>query len=155
MGNEKRQPLEGKRTDEPGRLDLQDEVHYIQERAAEADTRVVKIGKLLLFSAENGDAWILDTTEQLACMIAHEGAALPVSLERKDQRYAVKWTGRYRIDGASFIYVGESSGDFEAYRGYPLQQIKAHTKENAPPLLSADREALDLLQQLKRQVGRE
>jgi hypothetical protein len=37
-----------------------DEVHYIQSRAAQYDSRIVTIGPLLLFSTETGDAWMLD-----------------------------------------------------------------------------------------------
>ena len=45
---------------EGGSFRLADEVHYIQRRAADYDSRIVTIGQLVLFSTETGDAWLLD-----------------------------------------------------------------------------------------------
>jgi hypothetical protein len=39
---------------------LMDEVRYVQDRAAEHDSRVVTLPQLLLFSTQTGDAWLLD-----------------------------------------------------------------------------------------------
>jgi hypothetical protein len=42
---------------------LMEEVHYIQERAAEHDSRVITVPQLLLFSTQTGDAWLLEPAD--------------------------------------------------------------------------------------------
>ncbi len=64
---------------------LIDEVHYIQERAAEQDSRVITLPQCLLFSSQTGDAWLLEPTDHLAVPVARDGDPLPVYIEETDQ----------------------------------------------------------------------
>ncbi len=52
---------------------LADEIRYIQDKAADHDGRMVTIGRLILFSTDTGDAWLLDVTDQLAARLARDG----------------------------------------------------------------------------------
>ena len=139
---------------EKQRLELMDEVAYIQERAAERDSRVVSIHDLLLFSAKNGDAWLLDTSDRLALRVAEEGRAIDVHIDEKGDSFAIRWPGRYRIDGFVFIFVDETAGGLDYYNGYPTQQISKHGKTDTSPLLAADRDTLDLLRQMQKSTGK-
>jgi len=111
---------------------------------------------LLLFSARNGDAWLLDTSDRLAMRVAEDGRALDVHIDQNSgpDTFAIRWPGRYRIDGFVFIFVDETAGGLEYFNGYPTQQISKHGKTDTSPLLAADRETLDLLRQMQRQTGR-
>ena len=102
---------------------LADEVRYIQRRAAQYDRRIISIGPLLLFSAETGDAWMLDIADQLATPIARHGEALLVHIEDTDTNFAVGWTGNYRIEGELFIYHEKDSGNTRTIFGYPTERI--------------------------------
>jgi len=145
----------GKKTiSDKERLELMNEVGYIQEKASERDSRVVSILNLLLFSARNGDAWLLDTSDRLAIRVAEDGRALDVHIDQNGDTFAIRWPGRYRIDGFVFIFVDETAGGLEYFNGYPTQQISKHGKTDTSPLLAADRETLDLLRQMQRQTGR-
>lgn len=135
-------------------LELMSEIAYIQERAAERESRVVTVSDLLLFSAKNGDAWLLDTSDRLAMRVADAGFPVDVVVDSKESSFAVRWPGRYRIDGLAFIYVDENAGGLESFSGYPTQQISKHSKSESSPLLAADRETLDLLRQMRKQSGR-
>ena len=136
------------------RLELMSEVAYIQARAAEHDSRVVSIVNLLLFSARNGDAWLLDTADRLAMRVADEGRAVDVHIDEHGDSFAIRWPGRYRIDGFVFIFVDETAGGLDYHNGYPTQQIAKHGKTDTSPLLAADRDTLDLLRQMQRQTGK-
>jgi hypothetical protein len=57
---------------------LIDEVHYIQRRAAEQDSRVVTLPLWLLFSTQTGDAWLLEPGDHLAVPLARQGDPLPL-----------------------------------------------------------------------------
>jgi hypothetical protein len=85
---------------------LADEVRYILRRAAEHDGRVVTIGQLVLFSTETGDAWLLDPSDQLAARLARDGDPEPFHIEENETTFTIHWKGRYRIEGAAFVYQG-------------------------------------------------
>lgn len=131
--NIKRGP--GKRQVQGKDFRLDDEVRYIQCRAAQYDSRIVRIGPLLLFSAETGDAWMLDPADQLATPIARQGEALSVHIEDTETNFAVAWTGTYRIEGELFIYHDTDSGNIRTIFGYPTariaQQIKSSGRSRA------------------------
>jgi hypothetical protein len=98
---------------------LADEVRYVQRRAARRDARFVKLGRLILFSTDSGDAWLLDPSERLATRLAREGEPEPVHIEESDTNLAVAWTGYYRIKDAAFIYRAHASGRVTTILGYP------------------------------------
>lgn len=103
---------------------LADEVRYIQRRAAQNESRIVRIGPVLLFSTETGDAWMLDHADQLAAPIARQREALSVHIEDNDTNFIVAWTGSYRIDGELFIYRDKDSGNTRTIFGYPTERIR-------------------------------
>ena len=100
----------GQRIVEGKSFRLADEVRYIQRRAADRDGRIVTIGQLVLFSTETGDAWLVDPADQLAARLAREGENEPIHIEETDTTFAVGWKGRYRIEGAAFVYSYHDSG---------------------------------------------
>jgi hypothetical protein len=102
---------------------LADEVGYLQRRAALHDGRFVSVGPLALFSTDTGDAWLLDPSERLATRLARDGEPEPVHIEETEANFAVAWTGRYRIDGAAFIYSDRISGRVFTILGYPIDRI--------------------------------
>ena len=102
---------------------LADEVRYIQRRAADHDGRIVTLGQLVLFSTETGDAWLLDSSDQLAARLAREGEAEPVHIEETDTTFAIGWKGRYRIEGVAFVYSDNDNGRVTTILGYPTAQL--------------------------------
>jgi hypothetical protein len=113
----------GKRRVDAKAFRLADEVCYIQRRAAEHDSRIVTVGPLLLFSAESGDAWLLDVSDQLAAPIARDGDPLPVHIEESDTNLSVAWLGSYRIDADTFTYREKDTGRARSIIGYPTREI--------------------------------
>jgi len=102
---------------------LADEVRYIQNKAAAHDGRVVRLGQLVLFSTDSGDAWLLDVSDQLAAPLARDGDPEPIHLEETDTSFAIGWKGHYRIEGTAFIYADRDSGRVRTIFGYPTQTI--------------------------------
>ena len=103
---------------------LADEVRYIQRCAARRDARIITIGQLILFSTQTGDAWLLDATDGLAATVARDGDPEPIHIEETDTTFAIEWNGRYRIEGAAFIYVDRKTGTTRAILGYPTQKLE-------------------------------
>jgi hypothetical protein len=102
---------------------LIDEVHYIQQRAAEQDSRVVTLPPWLLFSTQTGDAWLLEPADHLAVRLARDGDPLPVYIEETDKTFTIAWMGAYRIDGQAFLYSERNSGRVRTILGYPIRHI--------------------------------
>ena len=102
---------------------LADEVRYIQDKAADYDSRVVSIGQVVLFSAESGDAWLLDPSEHLAVRVARDGQPEPVHIEDTETTFAIGWTGHYRIAGTTFIYMDGDTGKVSTIFGYPTDKL--------------------------------
>jgi hypothetical protein len=102
---------------------LADEVRYIQRRAADRDGRIVTLGQLVLFSTETGDAWLLDSSDQLAARLAREGESEPIHIEETDTTFAIGWKGRYRIEGAAFVYSDHDTGRVTTILGYPTDKL--------------------------------
>lgn len=102
---------------------LADEIRYIQQRAAERDTRIVTIGPLLLFSAESGDAWMLDPADGLATRLAETGDPRLARVEETKESLAVGWQGRYEIIRSAFVFSDNESGRPRTILGYPTRQI--------------------------------
>jgi hypothetical protein len=107
---------------------LIDEVHYIQERAAEQNSRVITLAQWLLFSTQTGDAWLLEPADHLAVPLAREGDPLPVYIEETDKNFTIGWTGTYRIDGPAFVYSEGNSGRIRTILGYPTRHIVEQTE---------------------------
>ncbi len=102
---------------------LADEIRYIQQRAAEGDTRIVTIGPLVLFSAVSGDAWMLDPAGGLATRLAEAGSPRLARIEEKEESFAVGWQGGYEIIRSAFVFSDNESGSVTTILGYPTRQI--------------------------------
>jgi hypothetical protein len=113
----------GKRIGEGKNFRLADEVRYIQRRAADHDGRIVTLGQLILFSTETGDAWLLDPADRLAARLARDGESEPIHIEETDSTFAIGWKGRYRIEGAAFVYLDQDSGRITTSLGYPIEKL--------------------------------
>jgi len=118
---------QGKQIVDGANFRLIDEVHYIQDRAAEHTSRVITLPQWLLFSTQTGDAWLLDPAGHLAVPLARDGDPLPVYIEETEKNFTIGWTGTYRIDGKAFVYSETESGRVRAILGYPMRRITEQT----------------------------
>ncbi len=108
------------------RLRLDDEIRSIQRRAAAHDGRVVTAGKLVLFSTETGDAWLLDPTDHLAARLARDGDPEALDFQETDTSFKIAWPGTYRLQGPAFVYTDRHSRRISAILGYPTHLLAQH-----------------------------
>ena len=81
------------------------------------------VNSLALFSTNTGDAWLLDPEDHLAARLARDGEAEEVYFEETETRFAIRWKGKYRIDGDAFVYTDNHSGRVVTILGYPIRRI--------------------------------
>ena len=108
------------------------EIRSIQHRAAEHDGRIVRLGPLILFSTDTGDAWILDPADQLAARLARDGDPLDAHVEESNVNFAIGWQGRYRIEADLFVYEDNYSLHEITIRGYPIRLLLRMIEELDP-----------------------
>ena len=104
-------------------LHLADEVRHIQRCAARHTGRIVTVGQLILFSTQSGDAWLLDKQDGLAAQLARDGDPERIHIEETNANFSIEWKGRYRIEGAPFVYIERKTGGTRTILGYPTQRI--------------------------------
>ncbi|MBI2928091.1 MAG: hypothetical protein HYY24_20650 [Verrucomicrobia bacterium] len=104
--------------------DLHKEVDYIIRSAQSGISRVVGLGKLALFSSRTGDAWMLDPEDEFALCLLKDGEPQPYTIGETDERFAIEWPGRYRIEGECFTYVPKDPvARVQTIVGYPTELI--------------------------------
>jgi hypothetical protein len=104
-------------------LRVREEVRYIQRRAIQADSRVVSLGHIILFSTETRDAWLLDPADGLAARVARDGVPEAIYIEETETQFAIRWKGEYEIDGDAFIYTDWETARIVTILGYPVRSI--------------------------------
>jgi hypothetical protein len=102
---------------------LTDEVRSIQRRAADRQGRVVTVGRLVLFSTETGDAWLLDPSDQLAARLARDGEPESIALQETEASFQIVWPGVYRLDGPAFIHADRHSRRVSTILDYPTHLL--------------------------------
>lgn len=78
--------------------------------------------ELILFCTETGDAWLLDTDDNLALNLAREGIKQEFSLIDTPYQFGVDWKYNYIIENEKFIFI-DKTGVSSIIIGYPTEQI--------------------------------
>ena len=103
-------------------VNIQQEAKYVINRALDGDARLVKLDSLLFFSTATGDAWLLDTDDDLALCLMKDFAEQQYVINETPRDYSIEWEANYQIDGNAFI-VCKKSGQMKTIFGYPTKEI--------------------------------
>lgn len=86
---------------------------------------ILKKGPLILFSTEDGDAWLLDPEEELVMNLAWRGVRQEFDITDTGRVYRIGWHGQYRLDGVLFhVETMLDNIGQRAIGGYPMDQIR-------------------------------
>ncbi len=102
---------------------IQQEVNTIVQLALGREARIITLGKLLFFSTETGDAWLLDPADGLSLCLVRDGEKQPVVITETPSSFGIEWNSGYRIKGNIFM-VMEHSGQMHSIMGYPIREIE-------------------------------
>lgn len=120
------------------------EAEYIQAKAKQRTTCIVRLGPIIFFSTAGGDAWMIDAREGEASCLARVGAALPAGVQETSKKLWIEWQGRYRLEDEAFVFV-PNDGGAQTFLEYPVGEIRRLIDEH--PLEGAtvvfDDEALE------------
>lgn len=101
---------------------IRGEAEHIIDCAQSRESAIVTLGRLLFFSTETGDAWMLDPGDDLAACLARDGEPQQIDILETDANYTIGWTAKYHIEGEVF-HVNTNDGHMRAITGYPIQSI--------------------------------
>jgi hypothetical protein len=109
----------------PSATHLRDEVDSICKRASSGDSRVIGFDKLILFSTQTGDAWMLDWEDELATCLMKAGTPQPFEFGETDRQFTIQWQGRYHIAAGLFTYIdNQTPTHARVIGGYPTEAIR-------------------------------
>jgi|SRR5712691_2063085 len=102
--------------------DIYHEIRYITQLAQVADSRIVTVGNLVLFSTPTCDAWLLDPEDNFALCLCRDGEPQPFRIIDTPDTFAIEWTATFAIVGAVFV-VQERTERVVEIHGYPTVEI--------------------------------
>jgi hypothetical protein len=112
-----------KRLLHPEEVSINKEADYIIKKAQVRDSHVVRLGGLVFFSTQTGDAWVLDPVDNLALCLARDGERQEFSILETATNFQIVWEGQYHIDGEAFA-VFTKDGRGRTILGYPTGEIE-------------------------------
>jgi hypothetical protein len=78
--------------------DIHREIRHITQLAQAEDSRIVTVGKLVLFSTRTRDAWLLDPEDNFALCLCRDGEPQPFRIINTPDTFAVEWPARFVIE---------------------------------------------------------
>ena len=105
-----------------GEINITEESVYIIRKAQEHDCRVVTFGRVLLFSTQTGDAWLLDPDDGLALCLARDGVEQDYTLVDTTHDFQIHWSAQYDIRDEVFV-VTTADGAVRSIIGYPTDEL--------------------------------
>lgn len=106
------------------KVDVRREVDYITARAQAGDGRFVTLGKLVFFSTQFGDAWVLDAEDHFAACVCRDYVPQPLRILETPDTFGIEWPASFAIEGEDFV-VQKHSGGILVKHGYPTPEILA------------------------------
>lgn len=100
------------------------EIARLQEHAATKQSGLKLIGTLVFFATEQGDAWLLELTEQDALLVARGGQKIPVKILETEDDLEISWTHSFVIKGSQFITTAYLDDKVDTHNNYPVTVIK-------------------------------
>jgi hypothetical protein len=104
-------------------MDIKREIDYIMKLAKKGDSRKVQLGELLLFSTNKGDAWILDTGDNLGICLMRNKKKQKYKIIDTPTQFGFDWDYKYFVENDCFITIDKQGVEKKTF-GYPVSVIK-------------------------------
>lgn len=103
-------------------ISINKEIAYLLDCTMNGLSKVISLNKLILFSTDDGDAWMIDSEDKGALCLMRGFERQPFTAFDTEDHFYVKWELRYIIDGERFLVKGDD-GKVAAYFNYPVLEI--------------------------------
>lgn len=106
------------------KLSFTSEVEYIISCALKGSSNLVRLKSCILFSSDDGDAWLLDVDDNRALCLLWRGERQPTKIIEDDKTFYVEYDGGFDINGNSFLVSSENPKiGRRTIFGYPARDI--------------------------------
>ncbi len=121
------------------KVTLLGEIERIQQTAAFAKPKLFEMGVFIFFSMENGDAWMLDTSDRDAVKVAEQKKALEPPVDESPETIEIEWSHTFALQDRKLMLTDYKDGTVSELVGAPTSQINAAMrrilKQYSPELL--------------------
>jgi hypothetical protein len=129
-------------------VNFTEEARRIPSKALGGQACVVRLGQIVFFSKETGDAWMLDPEDGYAVRLARDFEPQHIPIQETRAKLAIEWNADYRIDGEAFT-IAEHGGPARTIVGYPTVEVQRLAGE----VSAAFRESFDADDQERLKCG--
>ncbi len=110
------------------KISLVGEIEKIQAAAAEKCAVLRELGVFIFFSNRDGDAWVLEVTEQDAVQVAGAGEPITIELDENPELIEINWSHTYKLRNKRFFLTAYADKQEIELPRAPTQQINAAIK---------------------------
>lgn len=110
---------------DPAKLSFTDEVEYIIKRALDGSCNLIRLKTCILFSTEDGDAWLLDADDNRALCLLWRGERQPFKIVEDEKTFSVEYDAHFQVIGDGFYVASDNPkiGQRTIAVGYPTREI--------------------------------
>lgn len=109
---------------DPATLSFTSEVEYIIGCALEGSSTMVRLKSCILFSTEDGDAWLLDADDNRALCLLWHGERQPAKIIEDEKTFYVEYDAVFDISGPAFRVSSDNPKIRQrTILGYPAQDL--------------------------------
>ncbi|MDW7773092.1 MAG: SEC-C metal-binding domain-containing protein [Desulfobulbaceae bacterium] len=110
------------------KISLMAEIEKIQQAARQHKETVRELGVFIFCATAEGDAWLLEITENDAVQLAGEGEPLPVALEENPETIEINWSHTFAIRDRRFFLTSYADEQESYLEKMPARRIQAAMK---------------------------
>ena len=105
------------------------EVKKIQDYAITQKATMLSLGVFILFSTEEGDAWLLEVTDMDAIQVAEAGKVIDVKIIENPETIEINWTHKFTVKNKKFVLTSYKDNSEEIRDKYPAHSILSSLKK--------------------------
>lgn len=107
------------------RITLKASIDTIQQAAKDGVEKFFELGVFIFFSNANGDAWLLEVTDQDAVQVAQGGEPLDIPIEEDSETIEINWTHIFELKNRQLYLTAYEDKKEIRLDDAPTQQINA------------------------------
>ncbi len=118
---------------------LKGEVARIQKAAAAGEAKLREFGVFVLFSTDQGDAWLLEVSESDLVQVAAKGEKIDVEIDENPQTIAISWTHTFAIRNRQFVltsYTEKTETVWDAFSTHAVAAAVSRIRRRISPDLA-------------------
>lgn len=107
------------------KISLLTEIEKVQKVAECNDETVRELGVFIFCTSREGDAWLLEITDQDAVQLAGKGSALEVPINENPETIEINWSHTFAIRDRQFFLTSYVDKVEVCHNSMPTQRINA------------------------------